>query len=227
MRKLWVAVLCSVTLVFFTGTLSYATGGSKKPSAVLVMLSAQQNRKRAMEKGGNTRYLEILESDMHSAIEATIKDFKDHFHFCPVYYFIDTNLDAIREHRFAGVLLDTNLTPVAGQPIPVDKRDYIITYFGLSKWQTSELRHDTMAMQQWGGQPNGSTLVVLDHKLRQQTYVYDINGFWSKLFGSKKRRKYGFESKKFDIEYSPLAGGLQVKLEDSQQYSWLVHLGED
>ncbi len=71
----------------------------KYPSVVLVQLRAEKNRINALTKARKFKDLEIFKQDVTGVMIATIKDFKEHFNYCPVYYFIDTNTDAILEQK--------------------------------------------------------------------------------------------------------------------------------
>ena len=173
------------------------------PTAVLVQLRAEQNRRDALIEAKNYSDLEILKRDANKAIEATVRDFRDHFTACPVFYYMDSNFDKIMAHQFDGVLLDENLAPVAHPNI--EDSNYLIVFYGYPTWQTRKGKWDTTKQKIWGGAPNGRALVVNNHRFKQIHYIYNLDFDFFNFRKRKAKNPYHFESKKFDIEYYPSA----------------------
>lgn len=172
-----------------------------QPKVVLVQLRSE-NRKIEYVTKHNPNLLPRIKKEAAKIREVTINDFKDRFTFCPVYYFIDTNADLIKERKFAGVLLDTAGKPVSN-PIrnPLDT-NYVIVYYGYPNHSlpapgTPAYNHENAPKDAMG-----KGLIILDYKYRQIDYYYRLE-YW--LLFSPPNRKYGFNSKKYDMDYFPFA----------------------
>lgn len=183
------------------------------PTYILVHLFAEQNRMTELKKHNLQKETDILKKDVANVMQATINDFERNFSFCPVYYYIDTNLDAILDGQFEGILLDKNLSQVTQLPSAAEKT-YAIVYYGTALWQSNKRKLRPNAMKYESGKPNGSGLVVMNSDFEQISYVH-----WSgiDLFEKKGRlvNKTEYFSKKFDIHYYPLAGRLSNKLKNN------------
>jgi len=156
------------------------------PSAIFVQLSAEQNRMQAAERAKRYKDLEELNRDAAAVITATKSDFKDHFNYRPVYYFIDTNIDLIKKRSFSGVLMNADGSIAAHAPTS----DYLIVYYGFPITQRNE-----------GSLQRG--IVIADENEKQLHYSR------AGLKNVKKnRKKYTYSSKHFDIDYKPIAGYL-------------------
>lgn len=173
------------------------------PSAVLVQLRSEQNRKAALIHDKKFEDLETLKNDTYRAIEVTVSDFRDHFNACPVYYFMDSNFEQIMNRQFDGALLDDNLAAVANPQI--EDSNYLIVFYGYPTWQTKKGKWDTTKQKNWGGAPNGRGLVINDHNLRQIHYIYDLDYDFFNFRQMFAKNPYRYESKKFDIQYNPSA----------------------
>lgn len=204
--------ISGIILCLFLQTIAHAQENKKYPSAILVQLKAERNRTNALIKAKRFGDLEVLRKDIQGAMLATISDFKNHFNYCPVYYFIDTNFDAISEHKFEGLLLNEHLAPATGIVISDTANDYFIVYYGYPSWQTKKGRWDTTKAATHGGHPNGRALIINDSKMRQLNYIYTIDMDFFNFAKPNRRSAYKYISKKFDIEYYPFAGELNRKL---------------
>ncbi|GAA4468085.1 hypothetical protein GCM10023093_25030 [Nemorincola caseinilytica] len=177
------------------------------PKTVLVMLFTEENRRQALVKAHRYRDTAILNKDMRSVQEVTVKDFTNNFDFCPVYFFMDEDLDKVVNGQFGGTLLDKDMHPAN---VNMADTNYLIVYYGFPGWQSHEKRMEVTTLSDVGGKPNGWGLVVNNHEMRQVGYTY-----WLRSVNLKKRGKihgYKYISPKFDIEYSPLAGELNSRL---------------
>lgn len=180
----------------------------REPAKVLlVMLFSEENRMEALIKAGRYSDTAQLRKDMVAVRNATIRDFTDHFNYCPVYFYMDGNFDAVMNKQFQGVLLDNNLQTAN---VSISDTNFLIVYYGFPGWQSHKGRMEVTTQTDVGGKPNGWGLIVNNHEMRQVAYTY-----WLQGINLKKRGKmYGYKyvSAKFDIEYYPLALELDTKL---------------
>jgi hypothetical protein len=185
----------------------------KGPLAVLVQLKAERNRTNALIKAQKYEDLELFRKDVNGTATAMIRDFKDHFNYCPVYFYSDTNFDAVMSGKFDGVLLDATLTPAKNIVIKDTGNNYLIVYYGYPAWQTKKHgKWDTTRAEQEGGNPNGKGLIINDYKLRQLSYIYRLDHDFFNFRKKNNKNPYKYESRKFDIEYSPCASEFNRKL---------------
>jgi hypothetical protein len=82
----------------------------KFPDAVLVQLRTEHNRSEALKKANRYHDLKELEKDALGERSKMILDFEKNFHYCPVYYFMDTNLDLVKKEIFDSILLNADGT---------------------------------------------------------------------------------------------------------------------
>lgn len=184
----------------------------KYPTAVLVELQTRQSMIAGLTKDRRYKQLEEAQSDIAKEQAATINDFKDNFTYCPVYYFIDTNIELIRNKQFAGVLLNADRSIVSSQAIVPTDSDYVVVYFGYPTEQAKyhDKVKDTSKYTYNSGEPFGRGLVILNDQLEQINYLYELD--YNILFRHKSAKKYSYESKHFNIVYSPCAADFNYKL---------------
>jgi hypothetical protein len=171
--------------------------GFTQIKAVLVKLYAEKNRSAYLKRNGMSEDLAELRKDVKATMKVTIADFEDNFSGYPVYYFIDTNLQSVKNGDFEGVLLDANLKPLPN--VNLKKGDnYRIVYYGIPGHEVSLA--DSVYMDR---KYPGDGLVVLgpDYKpvKRSSHFVYQ-----NQLF-SKADKRYIYNSKRFGIGYRPFA----------------------
>lgn len=182
------------------------TTSSKYPMALLVQLSSEQNRIKALEKANRNREAEMVKDDAKRAAQAMINDFKDHFDYCPVYYYVDTNIELIKQKQFEGVLMDTDGNVLKG----ITPQHYAVVWYGYpitqsaGEWLVKDSTRYTYDPQS----RSVKGLVIVDSKFRQIGYLYKF-GYYN-LF--MRRSKYYYSSKRFDIEYMRTARTLNDKL---------------
>jgi hypothetical protein len=70
-----------------------------RPKALLVQLRSEQSRIQYFETQNDQQNKEQVTKEDAKVRRVMINDFKDHFTFCPVYYFIDTNAKLIKEQK--------------------------------------------------------------------------------------------------------------------------------
>lgn len=212
-------------LLFFVGTLfvqKVSAQGPKSidfPRVILVQLSSEQNRTNALLKAKRYTDLERFKQEAEYVRNATIADFRDNFKFCQVYFYIDTNIQKVKDCQFEGVLLYSDLSPVTNLSLADSCELDAIVYYGYPQWQTKKGKWDT-TKSNFGeaGKPYGRALVINDHQLRQIHYLYWLDGdfFNLKFLVRKKNRKnkYMYFSRKFELEYYPLAAELDRSLNE-------------
>lgn len=72
-----------------------------KPNAILVMLNESTNKIEALQKRGysNEQIKEVKEGDKQINT-SLVKDFKNNFDFCPVYFFYNKDYDAVKNKEW-------------------------------------------------------------------------------------------------------------------------------
>ncbi len=204
-------ILC-ISLAFLLHSRTLGQEGKKWPVTVLVQLQTEQNRINALIKSKRYTDLEVFRTDVKSAMLATLNDFWNHFDYCPVYYYLDTNIDAVLDRRFNGVLLDEHLAPVANLNLTDTSTNYLIVYYGHPVWQSNKRKWDTTKLATMGGNPNGRGLVICDYKMRQVHYLYNLDFDFFNYNSKRNKNPFKYVSKKFKIEYLPFAAELNRKL---------------
>lgn len=184
---------------------------NKNPVAVLVQLKSEKRRIEALIRSKRMNELERFRKEAYQCMMATVADFRDHFSARPVYFYIDTNFDAIQQRKFEGVLLNSDLRPATDINIRPD--DYfLIANYGIAQWQTSKRRWDTTKAEYWGGMPNGKALNINDPQMRQVAYITTIDFDFFNYKKQHKKNPYKFRSKKYNIGYEPCAAEFNRRL---------------
>ena len=151
--------------------------------AVIVQLNTEQNKIRYFRKTGNNKEAESLSREAAEMQKKMISDFNDNFAYCPVYYYIDTNAELIRNKQFKDVLLYMDGIVVKESVINVIDSDYLIVRYGFSE-TNSAVR-------------TGKGLAVCDAKFNQLAFYEHATEVTMK--------QYVYISKKYDVEYYPCA----------------------
>ena len=211
-----------IALIAFFAAISIHTSyaadsiSHKYPVAVLVELKTQQSMLGALVKDKKYKELEEVKKDIIGEMTATISDFKDNFDYCPVYFFMDTNVDFILKKQFDGILLGSNLNPAKNIDINSSNKNYVIVYYGYPTAQPNREKvvSDSSKYINNSGEPMGRGLIITNDRMQQINYLYklDYNG----IFIGKKNRKYTYSSKHFNIEYFPTAADFDSKLKDKE-----------
>ncbi len=214
-----IQLFISIFLLAGSGKANTADSLSGKyPEMVLVQLKSENNRIQALTRARRFKDLEQVVNDANSSAAAMINDFRDHFNYCPVYYFIDTNLDLVKQKKFDRVLLNADRSPVEKPSINSASENYVIVFFGYAVMQkrSEKVVKDPARYQSGEEQPAGKGLVINNHKYEQVGYINKKQ--YLDLFESKKDKEkeklYKYSSPRFEIEYYPLAGSLNEKLKE-------------
>ena len=168
---------------------------ARYPAAVLVMLNSEQNRIRNASRANNIENLELVKTDASGVIAATKNDFHDNFNYCPVYYFMDTNSEKVKNGQLTGIITNEDGSNVTDVPL----YNCIVAYYGFPD------AHPNPDMTFKKG------LVISDCRMKQLT-----DGCITIAFRhSRKKNKYAYNSKRFDIDYKPCAGVLNKLITNS------------
>lgn len=207
--KLVVVILLMATTVFAKKKDKDKGNYSRvPPKYILVQLSTETNRKNALMKAGRTADLEVLKKDAAAVMALTRKDFKENFNYCPIYFFYDTDNQAILNRQF-DVLMDGELKKA--ENVSITDTNYLIVYFGFPQWQTKERKLETTKHADMGGQPYGDALVFCNYQMKQVGYTYELRGFF--IFPGKIT-PYNYESKFFRIGYRPVANDFDKRMKE-------------
>jgi hypothetical protein len=193
-------IACLIALLSIANYSTYAQ------KAVLVKIASQKSRIEYFEKKGDTKNAKALRNDAIGIRKVTIADFQDHFTFCKVYYFIDTNLQKVLDLKFDGILLDKDLKPT--DPVIVNgETDFLIVYYGTpDDAYVNQIDSTSYLSIRY---PNDG-LVVLGHDLKRVKGL-DHFIFYNYPF-RRKMKPYFYTSKHFTLDYKPMAGDLQNNL---------------
>lgn len=159
---------------------------ARRPAAVLVMLNSESNRIAKFNTGNRTKDLEAVKYDAAEVMRVTKNDFHDHFRKTPVYYFMDTNIEKVKSGNLAGIVMNEDGSQAAHAPTS----DFIIAYYGYPEFHT-----DPDVLFKKG-------LVIADSKMKQLTNGSIMSQAY---FSYRRNKKYSYESKRFDINYVPIA----------------------
>lgn len=183
-----------------------------KAKVVLVQLSTEHNRIDALLKEKKYAAAKEVATDAENVITVIMKDFSDNFSYCPVYYYLDTNINKIKNREFDGILLDSSLAPLTNAPLTKNSKDYMVIYYGrpVAQSRHSRVQRDTTKYIFDSDTPFGRGLVVLNYKFQQLRYFNTLNH--SDPFFGPKKSQYYYSSKHYNIEYSPLVPYLNKKV---------------
>jgi hypothetical protein len=190
------------------------------PHAVLVELRAERNRINALEKDHRLRDAQEVQKDALGERSAMIKDFEINFNYCPVYYFIDTNVQQILDQNFEGVLLNADGSNATNIIVKKGSKDYVIASYGYisTRYQKRMNKEDSLAQTLDAEVPFGRGLIISNYKHQEVNYFYK-EGYENIFFShslKKKQKGLGiaYESKRFDIEYFPFVKLFNKELVD-------------
>ena len=187
----------------------------KYPDAVLVELKTGQSRLNALRTDKKYKQLDEAKIAVAGANDAMIRDFKDHFNYCPVYYFADTNQKFILKKEFDGILSDADGTTAVNTTINAASKDYVIVYYGYPTEQkrNQKVITDSTRYASTAGEPMGKGLIITNDKMQQIAYLYNMGYDALYMRSMRKDQKiYAYSSKHFNIDYFPFADDFNKKL---------------
>ena len=188
------------------------TLSGKYPRAVLVQLRSEHNRIEALTKDKRYKDAEEVENDAIRAKDAMIYDLTKNFHYCPVYYYMDTNADLVKNKVFEGILTNADGSFASNPIINKNSTNYVIVYYGypISQSRATSVVTDTSKYVYDPDQMPIKGFVILNDKFQQLGYVYKF-GYYDITMRNKKTRKDYYASQHYDIEYYPLSELLNKK----------------
>jgi hypothetical protein len=198
-----------------------AKAGEAKPKAVLVEILTRKNQ-REFIVNHRPDLLPEFNSDVEAVAKRTRMDWSQHFRFCPVYFFIDTLADKVKQGEFAGILLDSALKPVENPVIAPGERNIYIAYYGIPIPQPDTVKpnglygqgvrnmeHDgdeTTSLIRQRLLVNDADFRLLSETKPRTNYVRAIRPSW---MGPKDYRHYRisltYNASRWYIDYMPVA----------------------
>jgi hypothetical protein len=198
------------------------------PRAVLIQLRSEQNRIKTLIKEKRYKVLEEVKKDAIGVRASMMYDFSDHFEFCSVYFFEDTNLNLVLNRKFDGILLNGDGSIAKNLKINDTSTDYLILYYGYPTLQRR--REDSVTDQEKyiykSGEPFGKGLIINNYQYQQISFFYRF-GYDNFFRGKKSYGKYAYESKHYDMEYYPFAQKLSDKLFKNSRKIRISHGNEN
>jgi hypothetical protein len=197
--------------LFSVSTISCIAAGDsldKKYAVVLVQLRSENNRIAAMTKRNDVEGLEQVKKDGTMVRKIMMKDFKDDFKYCPVYFYMDTNLNLVKQRKFENILFTADSVPVNNLHLDDKATNYLIVYYGHPNVQKKEFNAGKNAGRFNDNEPVSRGLIINNEDFEQIAYLYKF-GYQNFTFKWKKKNKgKTYLSKKYDIEYFPYAAKL-------------------
>jgi hypothetical protein len=173
-----------------------------EPKLILVELNTAHKQIAMYIKRGNTEYANMAAKDADAVIKCMIADFTDHFTFCPVYYFLDTNAHLILQRKMDNILFDKNLQPVQMPAISDD--EYRIVKYGYNVRTTSENSPSIQSVNQAGGIQKKLMVLTPDYTTLPDREP-DGRKFPNNISPRKLNPKYNYSSNKLNIYYKQSA----------------------
>jgi hypothetical protein len=161
------------------------------PKALLVQLSTESRKIANCLSVGDTNTANRIRKEAWQIRKVTANDFSSNFSFCPVYYFLDTNAEKIKNQYFDGVLLNSDGSLAHDIVLQPGDSNYFIIYYGHPNNQGYD--------GAWTGMSNG--LIFLNYQYNQVDYFHVFR--YASIF--RRQSEDFYESKKYDMEYYPFA----------------------
>lgn len=198
------------------------------PTALLIMLPTYQSRLKHLQGAENAKLLTQLNKDRNGMWKSMLKDFGSYFSYCPVYFFVDTNYDAVIRQDFDGVLLDTSLQAVNNPSVRKGDTTYMIgsyTHHARQKGGESINDKGVKETRMYNGDMEASSmekLVLHNYRMEQLQLPaprvpanvgvgYNRNEA-RRRYTDYARRQLVYRSKKFNIVYKPSAALTDIAL---------------
>ena len=193
-------VLLFALVSISTATLARKGYPDSQPKVILVQLRSESARMRGADEVSRPDFAEMIKKDGAEVAAAMIADFKDHFRFCDVYYYMDTDAEKVINKQFGQVLMNADGSLATQIPVDKNSHDYLIVYYGKPVLERS--------VNEYTG------LVICNDSMQQIGYLSTgFNGtrYYKKNFNAK----YWYRSEKFDMSYFPMAARLEEDLKDN------------
>ena len=183
-----------------------------RPKAILVQLRSEQSRIEFFTEKKQLREANRVKREAAIIRKVVKNDFEENFSFCPVYYFIDTNLEMIKKQQFEGVLFTADGLPMKRNILHPGDTNYFIVCYG---YPEEQMELDAMREEYpdiSSSEVMGKGLIFLNYKYRQVDFYYHFG--YSDLFNPPNPR-YAYISMEYDMEYFPFAGKYEQDLEET------------
>lgn len=180
-----------------------------KNVVVLVALHTERNRLKEAYKLNDSALIRTIQRDAAEVKKRTIMDFTDHYHEHPVYYVWDSNIDKISAGKFDGIIFNADGSVVTSVPPQFAGKNFVIAYYTRPYAQypfERVITNDSTRYLEDEARPHNFGLVLYNSKFQQFNYYYRR----SKMALEKDMQKYYYQSKRFEIEYYPLAEQLET-----------------
>lgn len=180
------------------------------PKAVFVQLFTYPRRVAFYKRSKRTEDLVRFQREAHNAAMQMVKDFNENFDYCPVYYYYDTSARFIMDKKFAGRILNKDLTPSTDVVVKPTDTNYLIVMNSLLMSEDFLPSSETEEVDIFSASDNVNSnkprIVVYDHKFRQlpRNTVRTPKG----AFERKRDRRYTFRSHSFNLSYAGKAATL-------------------
>lgn len=182
------------------------------PKAILVQLRSEQRRVQYFLSSRQFYEARQIKKDASIVSKVMKNDFEDHFTFCPVYYFMDTNAHLVKKQHFEGTLFTAEGLPISHCVIHPGDTNYYIVYYGYPEEQMQVDATTNMDFNIGNGEVMGKGLIFLNYNYRQKDFYYRFGYF--DLF-HKLNPRYEYRSAKYDIDYFPFAAEYQQDLDEA------------
>lgn len=180
------------------------------PKAILIRLNTKTKAISHLKEKGLTAKADLLKVENDTLNARLMRDWKDHFDYCPVYFFADTNLNRVLEGRLTQVVFDTAGHRISEAGVAQMAGQYYIAYLG------TRAQDDFEAVAATPGSTQLPSLLVNDTHMKplgSYNLSSSMNGdLVSFLFPRRDESNYRFRSRYFNLDYFPVASKYQKKL---------------
>ncbi len=173
-------------------------------TVLIVRLNTAEQKIKTLIEANQPDMAAKVRKDMDAANEETMKAFKDHFHFCNVFFLDPADAKPLKEGNHSQVsLLDRNGNLV--QDLSFLKNDYFVASFSYVYQDVFVKPDKGNSLQQVGGTSGLPALVIMDKdyiQLSKPFPYYVRTAFDSKTKAVKKldnKLKHHYESRKWKI----------------------------
>ncbi|PZF74692.1 hypothetical protein [Taibaiella soli] len=182
------------------------------PKALLVIIPSETNRKKALIAAHDQKRLSLLQDAVTKVQHKIVVDFTDNFHFCPVYFFVDTNQSKIEALQFEGVLLDSSFKPVSNSVLHAGDTGFFVGCYGImtNTPDTTTIYSNTEQYKQHQDVATQTpSFYVMNHEFEVLRSGYPFKAYGSTENPGYKMKKpknaYYYSSPYFDISYEASA----------------------
>jgi len=180
------------------------------PKVLLVQLRSEQSRIEHLLREKKTREANKVIKEASIVRKVIKNDFEENFSFCPVYYFMDTNVELIKKQIFDNVVFTADGIPMKETALYPGDTDYFIVYYGYPEEQMTLNTNPDEYNSYNNGTVMGKGLIFLNYKYQQVDFYYRFE--YMDIFDHPDPR-YSYKSDTYDIEYYPFAAKYQEDLD--------------